>query len=701
MKKRISKKQIRRMAERSEGDDAIGSIYATSSSEKARKSRDDQKDFSEQSEVFKYEESEESAGLNHLAVEQSQTKFSAISNLYESYVKWDDASESFRQTVSEMLDNIIDKAADMADFVATVFKKHHYKEVKEHHLKKYREHKMRLYAIELKRCYLIKAVEDLMDRGAERIFDNKRRIARTSATVLGVFMAFCVTVNAGTVYHYSYHGEELGTVKDKANIAQATSLVEKDVTANTGKSIDIKADSEDITYKKTFDFSTIISDKKVDSTTEAANKIANCDELEGKGFVIRINGADFAFVDTQATAENILKDVKAKYCTVFDDPAEKIAVVNDEPATSEDVGQDKATASDKAATSVKGMVAERVIAAGKAANTDGVQGKVEVNPAVTRNIILAQLAKKSTLVSVGMEAVDTKTGAIDAISTLEYEYEDNGDYDNAEKYAGIDFSQVDFSSLEGISPDNVSFAEKVEILPVTAKVSQFMDYGDAIKLFLDDEGHSTALTVRTSEIAVYNAPVNYVTVYEKSDDMYEGETKVITPGNNGEKKVVAYITKEDGNEVGNTVLYEEMTKEAVTAVVKIGTKDKPSTDPTGHYIVPTNGHLSSHFGYRWGRLHAGIDLAAPVGTAIYAADGGTVTYAGYNSGGYGNLIKISHGNGVETRYGHCSSINVSVGDKVAQGQLIGKVGNTGRSYGNHCHFEIRINGEAVDPLKYL
>ena len=217
MKKRISKKQIRRMAERSEGDDAIGSIYATSSSEKARKSRDDQKDFSEQSEVFKYEESEESAGLNHLAVEQSQTKFSAISNLYESYVKWDDASESFRQTVSEMLDNIIDKAADMADFVATVFKKHHYKEVKEHHLKKYREHKMRLYAIELKRRYLIKAVEDLMDRGAERIFDNKRRIARTSATVLGVFMAFCVTVNAGTVYHYSYHGEELGTVKQRAS----------------------------------------------------------------------------------------------------------------------------------------------------------------------------------------------------------------------------------------------------------------------------------------------------------------------------------------------------------------------------------------------------------------------------------------------------------------------------------------------------
>ena len=100
-------------------------------------------------------------------------------------------------------------------------------------------------------------------------------------------------------------------------------------------------------------------------------------------------------------------------------------------------------------------------------------------------------------------------------------------------------------------------------------------------------------------------------------------------------------------------------------------------------------------------MHSGIDLAASQGTAIVAADGGTVTFAGYNSGGYGNMVKISHGNGVETRYAHCSEIDVSVGDKVAQGQLIAKVGNTGRSYGSHCHFEIRINGEAVDPLKYL
>lgn len=680
MKKRISKKQVRKQAERIEADDILGSISTLSLSERIYKAYIGWENFSES---FRQKVS---AVLDRLIEKTCKIKSSVESiDPYGSYVKWDDASESFRQTISEMLDDIIEKTVDMTEFTAAMIKKSGRRELAEHHLKKYREHKMRLYVIELKHRSFVKAVERFIDRGAEFMLDNKRQITIASTTVLGVFMAFCVTVNAGTVYQYSYHGEELGAVKDKAEITQAASLIKEDVTATTGKELAIKADPmEDITYKKTFDLSAITGSKTVDSTEEAANKIANCEELEGEGFVIRIDGEDFAFVDTQATADAILEQVKADYCTVFDDPSEDILSASADTEASEN------TASDKTANIEN-----------KAAKTADSKEKAEVDPAITRNIILAQLAKKSALVSAETEAVDMETGAIDAVSAADSENEAYDDYDNVEKYEGIDFTEVDPKSLEGISADNVSFVENVEILPVTAKVSQFMDYDNAIKLFIDDEGHSTALTVRTSEIVVYSAPVNYITVYENSDEMFEGETEVVTPGENGEKKVVAYITKEDGTEVGNTVLYEEMTKEAVTAVIKVGTKDKPSTEPSGHYIVPTNGHLTSHFGPRWGRMHSGIDLAASQGTAIVAADGGTVTFAGYNSGGYGNMVKISHGNGVETRYAHCSEIDVSVGDKVAQGQLIAKVGNTGRSYGSHCHFEIRINGEAVDPLKYL
>ena len=99
--------------------------------------------------------------------------------------------------------------------------------------------------------------------------------------------------------------------------------------------------------------------------------------------------------------------------------------------------------------------------------------------------------------------------------------------------------------------------------------------------------------------------------------------------------------------------------------------------------------------------HQGIDLAAPVGTPIYATAEGTVSEAGYNSGGYGNLIKLDHGRGIETRYGHLSRILVSPGQRIARGQLIGRMGSTGRSTGSHLHYEVRIDGRAVNRIPFM
>ncbi|MBI4898062.1 MAG: peptidoglycan DD-metalloendopeptidase family protein [Actinobacteria bacterium] len=126
----------------------------------------------------------------------------------------------------------------------------------------------------------------------------------------------------------------------------------------------------------------------------------------------------------------------------------------------------------------------------------------------------------------------------------------------------------------------------------------------------------------------------------------------------------------------------------------------PIKHGTGRFIYPINGSFTSPFGTRWGRLHAGIDLAAPTGTPIRAADGGTVRYAGWMSG-YGNYTCIQHSGSISTCYGHQSSIGVSVGQSVRQGQVIGAVGNTGHSFGAHLHFEVRINGSPVDPMGYL
>ena len=118
------------------------------------------------------------------------------------------------------------------------------------------------------------------------------------------------------------------------------------------------------------------------------------------------------------------------------------------------------------------------------------------------------------------------------------------------------------------------------------------------------------------------------------------------------------------------------------------------------FIWPVNAPITSPFGWRWGRLHEGIDLGAAYGSPIAAAAAGVVIYAGWESG-YGNLVVIDHGGGLATAYGHQSRIAVSVGQSVSQGETIGYVGSTGHSTGPHLHFEVRVNGQAVDPLGYL
>lgn len=115
---------------------------------------------------------------------------------------------------------------------------------------------------------------------------------------------------------------------------------------------------------------------------------------------------------------------------------------------------------------------------------------------------------------------------------------------------------------------------------------------------------------------------------------------------------------------------------------------------------PTNGSVTSGFGYRWGSLHAGIDIANGTGTPIRAAKAGTVILAGWN-GGYGNCIVIDHGGGFSTLYGHMTRLRASEGQRVDQGDLIGDMGSTGNSTGSHLHFETRVNGSAQDPTRYL
>lgn len=142
---------------------------------------------------------------------------------------------------------------------------------------------------------------------------------------------------------------------------------------------------------------------------------------------------------------------------------------------------------------------------------------------------------------------------------------------------------------------------------------------------------------------------------------------------------------------------------------KIATDLPPLSSPEQYipsafegYIWPAQGTFTSGYGWRWGRLHQGIDIAAPVGTPVMAAAAGTVIAADWNSGGYGNLIEIEHADGSVTLYAHNNTLLVSLGQQVAQNQQIAEMGSTGNSTGSHLHFEIHSSDRSVvDPMIYL
>ena len=214
-----------------------------------------------------------------------------------------------------------------------------------------------------------------------------------------------------------------------------------------------------------------------------------------------------------------------------------------------------------------------------------------------------------------------------------------------------------------------------------------------------------ALSVQTTERVTYTEPIECPVETVEDSSMYKGDSKIVTQGEEGEAQVEADVVYVNGYERERTVLSSVTLREPTTTVKAIGTKEKPKTASKGTFIWPTSSRrINSYFGGRKifgsSNYHSGLDIHATYGERIKAADGGTVTFAGYK-GSYGNLVIITHDNGMQTYYAHNSSLLVSAGQKVYQGQAIAKAGSTGRSTGVHCHFEVRVRGTAVNPLNYL
>ena len=207
-------------------------------------------------------------------------------------------------------------------------------------------------------------------------------------------------------------------------------------------------------------------------------------------------------------------------------------------------------------------------------------------------------------------------------------------------------------------------------------------------------------TVVSTEEVLSSKKIDYETIIEEDSSMFKDEKKVKIKGKAGEAKIISQETKHNGEVVETSILSEEVIKEPVDKVVIQGTKKRPKTTASGSFMVPTRGRVSSGYGRRWGRMHQGIDYAAPTGTPIKASDGGRVTKA-MSHPTYGLMVEINHENGYVTRYAHASKLHVKAGTRVYKGQHIANVGNTGRSTGPHLHFEVIANGSHRNPSGYI
>jgi len=258
------------------------------------------------------------------------------------------------------------------------------------------------------------------------------------------------------------------------------------------------------------------------------------------------------------------------------------------------------------------------------------------------------------------------------------------------------YKDAKLSSIKKIYIENKISYESVKI-----KIGNLYENPEIVKEIIK---YNKALQTPLIAVKVVRNLTKEQTIYptttmRTSNKVMNGVNKVEREGKNGMKKVTTEVVAINNNIVSEKVLKEETITPVQNKEILVGA-NKPIILQVASINSPSRGSISSGFGMRWGKMHKGIDIAANSGVAINAALDGTVNYAAWEEG-YGNVIKIDDGDGIETTYAHCSVITVKKGEVVKQGVKIGEVGSTGHSTGPHLHFEVRKNGEPQNPQKYI
>lgn len=266
--------------------------------------------------------------------------------------------------------------------------------------------------------------------------------------------------------------------------------------------------------------------------------------------------------------------------------------------------------------------------------------------------------------------------------------------------SAIDNYLVNYKQQNNV--DTVELSSNVNVQEIYTLRSN-IDTLPTVSDYLND--NSTVVPVQTVTTVVEKRQIAYETIKTESSKYTVGTEIVTQKGKNGVEEVTYKIAYKNGEMSEKTEISSSVISEAVPCKMIVGTKRVIASDKNGDapMVWPVKrvekSYVSSYVGD--GRGHKGMDIAAPSGTPIYAAASGTVTFSGRDGSGYGNYIIIKHANGVETLYAHCKALYVKKGDTVKAGESIAAVGNTGRSTGNHLHFEVHKNGVFVNPSKYI
>ncbi len=315
------------------------------------------------------------------------------------------------------------------------------------------------------------------------------------------------------------------------------------------------------------------------------------------------------------------------------------------------------------------------------------------NTSIYTNIALAVSGEKATTQSAGLYIDGEYIGAVadeyalyEALDSFLQEYMAGYDETTSVKYeSDVEVKTGNYDSSELVTPQTlINRASEIVKVSLTTDV-------------------------------YYDREIAYDTKIEYDDTKPADYEEVKQQGKTGVEHVACVATFVDGVITDSVEKNAEITSEPVDEIIVKGSAESSSDSAsdayqsdagasTGSFIwpVPATHNITSGYGYRWGTLHSGIDISNGVtGETIVASDGGTVTWAGYDDSGYGNYVIIDHGNGYQTLYGHCSSVYVSVGEYVSQGQSIAGMGSTGFSTGTHLHFEVRMGSTRLDPSGFV